>query len=68
MIVTLPKEALKYLDDKIIKVEIDENLLKEEKKMLRIKKAKGILAKNQIDGLKYQKKIRKEYQRKPDAK
>ncbi|BDQ02587.1 hypothetical protein [Ignavibacterium sp.] len=63
MIITLPKDALKYLDDKIIKVEINEKLLNKNRKISDVKKAKGILKKYLMDGTEYQNKVRKELER-----
>lgn len=63
MIITLPKDALKYLDEKIIKVEIDEKILLENDRLSRIKGAKGILKDLEVDGLEYQIKIREELDR-----
>ena len=64
MIVTLPAKALKYLDSKIVRVEIDDHLLKKDINYGAVEKAKGLLKKNKIDGLEYQKQIRKEWDRK----
>jgi hypothetical protein len=63
MLITLPRESLKYLDNKVVQVEVDEKLLKKEIEHSAIKKAKGLLKKYNVDGLKYQKKIRKEWER-----
>jgi hypothetical protein len=63
MIITLPRESLKYLDNKVVQVEIDEQILKKEIDLDAIKKAKGLLKKYNVDGLKYQKHIRKEWER-----
>ncbi len=63
MIITLPNKALKYLDSKIIQVEIDENLLNKKIDIRALQKAKGLLRKYNIDGLEYQKTIRKEWDR-----
>lgn len=64
MIVTLPAKALKYLDSKIVQVEIDDHLLKREINYEVVEKAKGLLKKYNIDGLEYQKQIRNEWERK----
>lgn len=64
MIVTLPAKALKYLDSKIVRVEIDDNLLKRESDYRAVEKAKGLFFGKKIDGLEYQKQIRKEWERK----
>ena len=64
MIVTLPAKALKYLDSKIVQVEIDDHLLKREINYEAVEKAKGLLKKYNIDGLEYQKQIRNEWERK----
>ncbi|MEW6701481.1 MAG: hypothetical protein AB1298_02070 [Bacteroidota bacterium] len=64
MIITLPKKALKYLDSKIVQVEIDDNLLKRESNYEIVQKAKGLLKKYNIDGLEYQKQTRNEWERK----
>ena len=63
MIITLPNKALKYLDSKIIQVEIDETLLNKKIDIRALQKAKGLLRKYNIDGLEYQKTIRKEWDR-----
>ncbi|MCX7610967.1 MAG: hypothetical protein N2043_05195 [Ignavibacterium sp.] len=67
MIITLPKEALKYLDDKIIQIEIDEEVLLKSNLKQRLNIAKGILKNHLVDGLDYQLKIRKEFDRKIDV-
>ena len=64
MIVTLPAKALKYLDSKIVQVEIDDHLLKREINYEAVEKAKGLLKKYNIDDLEYQKQIRNEWERK----
>jgi len=64
MIITLPNKALKYLDSKIVQVEIDDNLLKRESSYEMVRKAKGLLKKHNTDGLEHQKKIRNEWERK----
>lgn len=64
MLLTLPNSALKYLDDKIIRIEIDEYLLKQEPNMKAVEKARGILKKHKIDGVDYQNQIREEWERK----
>ncbi len=64
MIVTLPAKALKYLDSKIVQVEIDDHLLKREINYEAVEKAKGLLKKYNIDGLDYQKRTRTEWERK----
>lgn len=63
MIITLPRESLKYLDNKVVQVEIDEQILKKEIDLDAIKKAKGLLKKYNVDGLEYQRHIRKEWER-----
>ena len=63
MLITLPRESLKYLDNKIVQVEVDERILKKDINHNAVKKAKGMLKKHNIDGLEYQKKIRKEWER-----
>ncbi|MCS7053021.1 MAG: hypothetical protein NZM09_04735 [Ignavibacterium sp.] len=67
MIITLSKEALKYLDDKIIQIEIDEEVLLKSNLKQRLNIAKGILKNHLVDGLDYQLKIRKEFDRKIDV-
>lgn len=67
MIITLSKEALKYLDDKIIQIEIDEEVLLKSNLKQRLNSAKGILKNHLVDGLDYQLKIRKEFDRKIDV-
>ncbi len=64
MIITLPKKALKYLDSKIVQVEIDDKLLKREINYKAVEQAKGLLKKYNIDGLDYQKRARTEWERK----
>ena len=63
MLITLPRESLKYLDDKVVQVEVDEKTLNKEIDHNAVNKAKGLLKKYNIDGLEYQKKIRKEWER-----
>jgi hypothetical protein len=63
VIITLPRESLKYLDSKVVQVEIDEKTLNKELGLKSIKKAKGLLKKYNVDGLEYQKHIRKEWER-----
>ncbi len=63
LIITLPRESLKYLDNKVVQVEVDENILKKELNLEVIKKARGLLKKYNVDGLEYQKQIRKEWER-----
>ena len=64
MLLTLPNSALKYLDDKVIRIEIDEDMLKHGLGLKAIVKARGILKKHKIDGVEYQKQARKEWERK----
>ena len=68
MVITLSKKALKYLDDKIVQVEIDDNLLKKYTDIKAVTNAKGILKKYNTDGLAYQKKVRIEWDRKIELK
>lgn len=68
MIITLPKDALKYLDEKIIKVKIDEKIISENDRLNNIKNAKGILKNFGIDGVEYQIKIREKFDRNLDDK
>ncbi len=63
MLITLPRESLKYLDDKIVQVEVDAKSLKKEMENDVIKKTKGLLKKYKIDGSEYQNQIRKEWDR-----
>ena len=63
MIITLPRESLKYLDNKVVQVAVDENTLKKELSLEAVKKARGLLKKYNVDGLEYQKQIRKEWER-----
>lgn len=63
MIITLPRESLKYPDNKVVQVEVDENTLKKELSLEAVKKARGLLKKYNVDGLEYQKQIRKEWER-----
>jgi hypothetical protein len=61
MIITLPRESLKYLDNKVVQVEIDENTLKKELRLEVVKKSRGLLNKYNVYGLEYQK--QKEWER-----
>ncbi len=62
MLITLPKSALKYLDDKIIRIEVDDDLLKKNLKSKSVARAK-ILKKYNIDEAEYQKQIIEELER-----
>lgn len=63
MIITLPRESLKYPDNKVVQVEVDENTLKKKLSLEAVKMARGLLKKYNVDGLEYQKQIRKEWER-----
>lgn len=63
MLITLPRESLKYLDDKIVQVEVDVKSLKKEMENDVIKKTKGLLKKYKIEASEYQNQIRKEWDR-----
>ncbi len=65
MIITLPRNALKYLDDEKIEIEIDnkqmENIKPFKPDIKAIQEASGILSRLDIDGKEYQKQIRAEW-------
>lgn len=57
---SLPRENLIYMDDKIIEIDIPDDLLRP-KGLENIKAAKGILQGKEIDPVQYQKDIRSEW-------
>ncbi|MBU2447147.1 MAG: hypothetical protein KJ666_16460 [Bacteroidetes bacterium] len=61
-VVILPRSALIEMNDKIIKVELPEDNLEElERKISAIESTYGIWKKKKIDPIEYQKRIRKEW-------